>query len=182
MQPTERSNPSHQPPLAPIEWRARSGLIVDRDSQLASALRQEIQRQWHGDLQSVATADEALDVIGAASRPFDLVFLGTSTLAITDSAHVVSQLRRQGPPTVVLACGTGAPPLFLGFPAFAGIADWIDLSRPRVWPRKVQQAIDSGATIAAVLARVRVPWHIDTDVARHVYNADPGETFTRPRD
>lgn len=182
MHPPEFSGDGHQAPLAPVDWRARSGMIADRDPALASALRDEIRRHWSGDLQSATTADEALDLIGAASRPLDLVFLGTATAAITDSAHIISQLRRQGPPTVVLAYGIGAPPLFLGFPAFAGIADWLDLSRSRTWPRKVQQAIDSAATIAAVLGRVRVPWHIDTDVARHVYNADPGETFTRPRD
>ncbi len=166
-------------PLQPITWAAKSVLLLEGHKVLIDQIRAAIAKVGAPDLEVAKTADEALDMIGYASRPFDVVLLSTCGL-LTDAQHVIGMLRRQQPPSVVFAYFGGQPPDAYLSPKFIGIADWLDIAKPVRWTRSVAQNLDANATVRNVISRGRVPWHASVPVSHRIYGAKPGDPFKIP--
>jgi hypothetical protein len=166
-------------PLQPITWAAKSVLLLEGHKVLIDQIRQAIAKVGTPDIEVAKTADEALDMIGYASRPFDVVLLSTCGL-LADAQHVIEMLRRQQPPSVAFAYFGGQPPDAYLSPKFIGIADWLDIAKPVRWTRAVSQNFDSGSTVRNIVGRTRAPWHASAAVSNRVYRAKPGETFQWP--
>jgi hypothetical protein len=166
-------------PLLPITWAAKSVLLLEGHKVLIDQVRLAVAKVGAPDLEVAKTADEALDMIGYASRPFDVVLLSTCGL-LADAQHVIEMLRRQQPPSVVFAYFGGQPPEAYLSPKFIGIADWLDIAKPVRWTRSVGQNLDANATVRNIISRVRVPWHASNNVVNRVYRAKPGDPFQWP--
>ena len=166
-------------PLQPITWAAKSVLLLEGHKVLIDQIRSAIAKVGAPDLDVAKTADEALDMIGYASRPFDVILLSTCGL-LADAQHVIAMLRRQQPATVAFAYFGGQPPDAYLSPKFIGIADWLDIAKPVRWTRAVAQSIDAAATVRGIIGRGRVPWHASAAVASRVYGAKPGDAFRTP--
>jgi hypothetical protein len=171
-----------QAPLAAVSWNATSALILETNPAVIAVVREEMRLRCSGDLETAADADQALDMIGAASRPFDCIFLGTENGLLGHSVHVISLLRRQRTPSVVFAHSQGAIPDNVSWPWFVGIADWLRMRTARQWPRRVQQALDAHVSLARLLARQQAPWHMDPATAQAIYGGSPGDPFVTPVD
>jgi hypothetical protein len=166
-------------PLQPISWTAKSVLLLEGHKVLIEQVRLAVGKVGAPDLEVAKTADEALDMIGYASRPFDVVLLSTCGL-LADAQHVITMLCRQQPPTVAFAYFGGQPPDAYLSPKFIGIADWLDIAKPVRWTRSVGQNLDAAATVRSIISRGRVPAHASVPVAHRVYGAKPGEPFKTP--
>jgi hypothetical protein len=166
-------------PLQPITWAAQSVLLLEGHKVLIDQIRLAVAKVGAPDLEVAKTADEALDMIGYASRPFDVILLSTCGL-LADAQHVIAMLGRQQPPTAAFAYFGGQPPDAYLSPKFIGIADFLDIAKPVRWTRSVSQSLDAGATVRTILGRGRVPWHASVPVAHRVYGAKPGELFKSP--
>jgi hypothetical protein len=166
-------------PLQPITWAAKSVLLLEGHKVLIDQIRASIAKVGAPDLEIAKTADEALDMIGYASRPFDVILLSTCGL-LADAQHVIEMLRRQQPQTVAFAYFGGQPPDAYLSPKFIGIADWLDIAKPVRWTRSVAQNLDAAATVRSIISRGRVPWHATVPVAHRVYRAKPGDAFQWP--
>jgi hypothetical protein len=166
-------------PLQPITWAAKSVLLFEGNKVLIDQVRLAITKVGAPDLEIAKTADEALDMIGYASRPFDVVLLSTCGL-LADAQHVIGMLAKQQPPSVAFAYFGGQPPDAYLSPKFVGIADWLDIAKPVRWTRAVAQSLDASATVRSIVGRCRVPWHASVPVANRVYRAKPGDAFQWP--
>jgi hypothetical protein len=170
-------------PLQPITWAAKSVLLLEGHKVLIDQIRASIGKvggkAGAPDLEVAKTADEALDMIGYASRPFDVVLLSTCGL-LADAQHVIEMLRRQQPQTVAFAYFGGQPPDAYLSSKFIGIADWLDIAKPVRWTRSVAQNLDASATVRSIIGRGRVPWHASVPVAHRIYGAKPGDPFKLP--
>lgn len=177
----EQSPPGRgpQPPLAPIVWSFTSALLLSDDAAVQQIVRDECMRHGSGDLDRARTADEALDMIGAASRPYDVVMLGGGRLQL-ESIHVLTMLVRQRSPSVAFGYYNGMAPSTTAWKSLIGLADWLNLRDGDRWPRHVARGVEAGASIAQIVERRRVPWHLQPALARAIYGADPGQTFSLP--
>lgn len=167
------------PPIAPPAWTVRTALMLDVERRCIETVRDEMVRRGSGDLEQAGTADDALDMIGAASQPFDVILLAGGRMQL-QSIHVLTMLLKQRSRSVVVAYVPGAAPSTTAWRSFLGVADWLDLKDSERWPRKLARAVADGASVNRILERGRVPWDIDPVVAKAIYAALPGEAFQAP--
>lgn len=168
-----------RPPLAPPLWTLRSALVLDADRRMVEMFRAEVMRRGSGDIEHAMTADDALDMIGAASQPYDAILLAAGRMQL-DSVHVLTMLRRQRSRSVAFAYTLGNPPATTALRSFFGIADWLDLRDGDRWPRRLSRALADAASVQRILERGRVPWDMEPLIAKAIYGAAPGAAFQPP--
>jgi hypothetical protein len=167
------------PPMGAVSWQLTRALVVDTDSASITALRGQMTLQHSTDIDVVATADEALDMIGYVSQPFDAILIGAGRKREA-GLHVLSVLRRQRAPFVVVGHSFGAPPPTHVWSDYAGVATWLNLEDGERWPRRLARVVEINLTVEHIMKTARVPWHLEEDLASAIYQAVPGERFQLP--
>jgi hypothetical protein len=173
------ATPESLPPLGAVQWTIRRALVIEQDAAAINALRGQMTLHHSTDIDVVATADDALDMIGYVSTPFDVILIGAGP-ARAEGLHVLSVLRRQRAPYVVVGASFGAPPEDHVWSDFAGIATWLNLEDGERWPRRLAKTVEVGLTVEHILRTARVPWHLEADLATAIYQSEPGERFQIP--
>ena len=168
-----------KPPLAPPVWTLKSALVLDTDRRTLETFRAEMVRRGSGDIDHAVTADEALDMIGGVSRPYDAILLAAGRMQL-ESIHVLTMLLKQRSRSVAFGYTVGSPPATTALRSFFGVADWLDLRDGDRWPRRLARALADGASVQKVLERGRVPWDIEPLLAKAIYGAPPGSPFQPP--
>lgn len=163
-------------PYSREPWAIDSVLLLEGERSVVEVMKAEILARASCDIERVRTADEALDMIGFARRPFDLVILGSAEVR-EDGQHVLRMLRRQRSPSIVLGFHLRELPPDFPWDVYAGLANWLDIALTSRWTDAVGRAIRSRAGLKAILESGRVPADFDPQLARRVYGADPGEPF-----
>lgn len=171
--------PESLPPLGSVQWTIRRALVIEADPAAVNALRGQMAQQHSTDIDVVASADDALDMIGYVSAPFDVILIGSGPVRAA-GLHVLSVLRRQRAPYVVVGHSFGAPPDDHVWSDFAGIATWLNLEDGERWPRRLAKSVEVGLTVEHILRTARVPWHLEADLASAIYRSEPGERFQLP--
>lgn len=175
------SLPDVLPPLAAVEWRIASMLVLETSREAVAEIRARTAGFGSTDIEVAQTADSVLDMIGYASRPIDVIMLGAGAMAPA-AAHVLAMLRRQATPFVAIGHSLGEPRTGHGWRDYAGVATLVNLRDEARWPRRVAAAFEMGLTVGRIVRTGRVPWNIEADVANAIYGADPGDPFPRRRD
>jgi hypothetical protein len=171
--------PETLPPMGAVSWSIQRALVVESEPGAIAALHGQMALQKSTDIDVVATADEALDMIGYVSRPFDAILLGTGRVRAA-SLHVLSMLRRQRAPFVVAGHSFGAPGEDHVWSDFTGVATWLNLEDGERWPRRLAKVVELELTVDHILRTARVPWHMEEDLAAAIYQSVPGERFALP--
>jgi hypothetical protein len=172
-------------PRGPTPAKPRRVLIAGLDGQPAAMLRRAFERAGAGEAEITPTLDEALDVLGNAGRPVDVM---VAVLMPNDkvATPLLEILRRHRAPLAVIALSTwGVAGLGVGQPTLGsrlvGIAAYVPA--PARLDDIVQPALSahsSGWTMRRILDQRTVPPALAVEVAAAIYEALPGETFTLP--
>lgn len=164
----------------PLVWSLRSALLLEAERRILDHVRAEFVRRGSGDLDQAANADEALDMIGGVSRPYDVILLGSGRMQL-ESAHVLAMLVKQRSPSVVLGYSIGLPAATTALRSYLGVADWLDLRDGDGWPRRLVRALADGASVRRIVETGKVPTHIEAPLAKAIYGAAPGAAYPVPK-
>ena len=165
--------------VAAVQWTIRRALVVDCAAAAIDAIKGQTTLRHSTDIDVVATADEALDMLGYVSEPFDAILLGAGR-ATAAGLHVLSVLRHQRAPYVVVGHSFGRPAEDHPWSEYRGVATWLNLDNGERWPPRLAKVVEVAVTVGHIMATSRVPWHLEADLAAAIYGAEPGERFHPP--
>lgn len=151
-------------------------LIVDGDWATCTLLRSTLE-QDHGCAVEVASNyDAALDVLGNAARPVQLVMLEPA-LGV-DVADALMKLLQQHRAAIHVTLHGVMPPEKLAFPGnFAGAAAYTHLATSAQTVATAGDVMRAGLTLRAIADTRIIPATLDWTSAIAIYQGDPGQAF-----
>jgi CheY-like chemotaxis protein len=154
-------------------------LLVDDESGIADVISNVLKRYGAGTIERAVSADEALDMLGYTTRPYDLVMLRAG-LPNADALKVLRVLSRQRANLRVSLHGSSDLANLAEPRWYEGVARCIEISGLPGIVRGVAIVLASNATLENILTTNVVPETISADWARAIYGALPGQPAKRP--
>jgi CheY-like chemotaxis protein len=154
-------------------------LLVDHERAMADVIASVLKRYGAGAIERAATADEALDMVGYTTRPYDLAMLRAG-LPKNEAVAILRVLSRQRADIRVTLHGAGdladiAEPRW-----YEGVARCIEVSGLPGIVRGTAIVLASDATLATILRTSIVPDTMSADWAQAIYGALPGHPTKHP--
>ena len=153
-------------------------LLVDHEAGVADVIASVLKRYGASAIERAHTADEALDMLGYTTRPYDLVMLRAG-LPNHEAANVLRVLSRQRARLRVSLHGAGDLASLAEPQRYEGVARCIEISGLPGIVRGVAIVLASDATLAQILHSNIVPQTISADWAHAIYGALPGHPAKR---
>ncbi len=153
-------------------------LLVDHEGAIVDAIANVLKRYGASAIERARTADEALDMLGYSSRPYDLVMLRAG-LPNTDALKVLRVLSRQRARLRVTLHGAGDLANLAEPQWYEGVARCIEISGLPGIVRGVAIVLASDQTLAHIIQTNVVPETLSAEWALGIYGALPGDTSTR---
>ena len=154
---------------------ARRVLVVDADAPSALLIRQAFETLG-ARVEIAETRDEALDVLGNASSPVDLVAMSIGASGFASRA-ILTILRRHHARIAVVLYGQPPPERTPKAAELAGAAAFVPLSTSAAITAAGARALSQAMTVRAILDARVVPTLLDHGAAHAIYGADPGDPF-----
>ena len=154
-------------------------LLVDHEPSMTELVTGVLKRYGARAIEHATSADEALDMLGYTTRPYDLVMLRAG-LPNREAVHVLRVLARQGARSRVTLHGA-ADLVRLDEPRwYVGVARCIEAAGLPGIVRGVAIVLASDATIANIFRSSITPETMSADWAEAIYGALPGNPTPRP--
>lgn len=154
-------------------------LLVDHEPGIADVVTNVLKRYGASAIERATSADEALDMLGYTTRPYDLVMLRAG-LPNTEALQILRVLSRQRANVRVSLHGSSDLANLADPYHYGGIARCIEISGLPGIVRGVAIVLASNATLAQILTTSIVPQTISADWAQAIYGALPGRPAKRP--
>lgn len=169
--PSRRGSAGPRPGLAGAQV-----LIVDHDRPTTILLRDRLEQDHGASVEIAGDYENALDVLGNASRPVALVMLDPSTgPMLADSLMVLLCRHRAG---IAVTLHGQTPPEKLPFPGnFVGAAAYTHLATSGQAAAQAETVLAGGLTVRAIVDSRIIPATLDWTSAIAIYGADPGLPF-----
>ncbi len=153
-------------------------LLVDHESGIGDVVTNVLKRYGASAIERAGSADDALDMLGYTTRPYDLVMLRAG-LPNSEALQVLRVLSRQ-PAKIRVSLHGGSDLANLAEPhSYGGVARCIEISGLPGIVRGVAIVLASHATLARILTSKIVPETISADWAQAIYGALPGQPAKR---
>lgn len=151
-------------------------LIVDGSWTTSMLLRATLEQDYGASAEVVADYEDALDVLGVASRPVQLVMLDPMLgLATADALMTLLRDHRAG---IHVTLHGATPPEKLPYPQnFVGAAAYTHLGTSVPTAAKAEEVMRAGLTVKAICDQRVIPATLDWTSAVAIYQADPGQPF-----
>ena len=156
-------------------------LLVDHEAATADVISSVLKRYGASAIERARTADEALDMLGYSSRPYDLVMLRAG-LPNTDAVKVLRVLSRQRARLRVTLHGASDLADLAEPQWYEGVARCIEIAGLPGIVRGVAIVLASDQTLANIIQTNVVPETLSTEWALGIYGALPGEASKRRLD
>ena len=155
-------------------------LVIDHEPSVCDLLAGVLKRYGASAIESAASADEALDMLGYSSRPYDLVMLRAS-LPDDGAHHVLRVLCRQSARIRVTLHGSSDLMRLSDPHRYIGVARCIEVTGLPGIVRGAAMVLASKATLAEIFATGIVPATITVDWAEAIYGDLPNRSCDRLR-
>jgi len=154
-------------------------MLVDHEPAMAELVAGVLKRYGAGAIERAASADEALDMLGYTTRPYDLVMLRAG-LPNHEAIHILRILARQGARLRVTLHGPSDLTNLAEPQSYIGVARCIEVAGLPGIVRGVAIVLASDATLAGIFASSIVPDTMSADWAEAIYGALPNHPTRRP--
>jgi CheY-like chemotaxis protein len=154
-------------------------MLVDHDSAMADVIASVLKRYGASAIERAGSADEALDMLGYTTQPYDLVMLRAG-LPHTEAVKILRVLSRQRANLRVTLHGADDLAALAEPRWYEGVARCIEVSGLPGIVRGVAIVLASTATLANILQTSIVPDTMSADWAHAIYGALPGHPTRRP--
>jgi hypothetical protein len=161
---------------SPQPSRLKGANVLILDDSPAGSLRAEIEDLTVANVEVATTADEALDILGRASRPVLVAMLETATDGDACS-EILGILRRHEARIHVTLHGRRMPERHPRARELVGAAAFIRQTRPSLAAAIVEKVVAGDFTVRRILETRRVPDTLDPGPALAIYGAAPGDPF-----
>ena len=155
-------------------------LIVDHEAAILDLVAGVLKRYGATAIEQARSADDALDMVGYTTRPYDLVMLRAG-LPDDGAHHVLRVLGRQSARIRVTLHGTADLMGLLDPERYLGIARCIEVTGLPGIVRGAAIVLASNATLSEIFATGIVPTTITVDWAEAIYGALPNRPADRLR-
>lgn len=175
--PADRSAPPKASP-GPSRLRGANVLILDDREATARLLRSHIEDRGAAHVEIATGIDEALDILGRASRPVLLAMMDT----LSEGAACVQVLRilRQHQARVHVTLHGRWPPEKYAVPRnLVGAAAYTHQGTASIAVASAEEVIAQGLTVRHILEDRIVPATLDAASAQAIYGAGPGRPFPK---
>jgi CheY-like chemotaxis protein len=154
-------------------------MLVDHESAMADVVASVLKRYGAGAIDRAGSADEALDMLGYTTQPYDLVMLRAG-MPNTEAVKVLRVLSRQRANLRVTLHGADDLANLAEPRWYEGVARCIEVAGLPGIVRGVAIVLASTATLANILQTSIVPDTMSADWAHAIYGALPGHPTRRP--
>jgi hypothetical protein len=162
------------PPRASL--RGAQVLILDPSETAALLLRRAFEDAHNANVETVDTYDDALDVLGNAARPVDLVAMDTQ--GCNFAAGAILELLRLHKARIHITLHGVMPPEDVPFAGdLVGAAAYTHLATSSAVVAAAETVIAGGLTVREIIERRTVPATLDWQSAIAIYGAEPGAPF-----
>lgn len=169
-----RVRPVRATATAPLS--RRNILIVDGDEQTTMLLRHGLERDHQAHVEVVDNYDEALDVLGHAARPIDVVMM--DTIGCHFAAGAILGVLRLHKARIHVTLHGARPPEDVPFPAdLVGAAAYSHLAISGQAIAAAEAVVLGGFTVHHIVDRRIIPDTLDWQTAIAIYGAEPGQPF-----
>lgn len=151
-------------------------LIVDNNASTAKLLRSHLEDRNVASVEIAATEDEALDILGTASRPIRLAMMDT----LTDGAACVGVLRvlvKHRARVHVTLHGRHAPEEYAVPANLVGAAGYVHQGTAAKAVALAEAVVAAGLTVERIINGRIVPATLDMQSALAIYGAPPKSPF-----
>ncbi len=152
-------------------------LLVDADTRRRASYREAVEIAGFSEPETAATADEALDILGAQAQRFDVV---AAWMPLPDDADVdlAGVLRRCQSPVRLLVMTTKGPSNYPRAGRLAGASGIAGNGGEREFIQLVRALVATpGTSVAEITADHRVPPTLSDAWATRIYGVPPGARF-----
>lgn len=165
-------------PAAPSRLKGANVLILDDREATARLIRSHVEDRGAAHVEVATGIEEALDILGRASRPILLAMMDT----LSEGAACVQVLRilRQHQARVHVTLHGRWPPEKYAVPRnLLGAAAYTHQATASIAVATAEEVIGRGLTVRRIIEDRVVPETLDAASAQAIYGAGPGKPFPK---